>query len=103
MRYKYIIISKSYIILLFSQALYPILPAVLDGNPFTADSPTSGECPPGPTVEGLVHILQSTLATLTHLQLHPNILSQLFCYLFFFTSTSLFNLLMAKGMLVILS
>jgi len=45
----------------------------------------------------LIAVYQMTLERLRDYKLHPGVVSQLFCYLFFFTSTSVFNSLMSKG------
>ena len=80
----------------FLQALYAVLPAVIDSNPFSSDG-TPASTKPTPTLDMLLSILRTTLSALNHYVVHIHICSQLFCYLFFFISTSLVNMLMDKG------
>ncbi len=90
------------------QVLYPILPDLLDCNPFR-------KCPDlQVTVESvrvlgvvglqvpdemqhLVEVLTDTWSLLSDCQLHPEISSQLVGYLFYFINASLFNSLMERG------
>lgn len=87
----------------FCQVLYPVLPDVLDCNPFR-ESPapqTNGDLPGGlevpAEVQRVVDILADTWRLLTDCHLHREISSQLIGYLLFFISASLFNSLMEKG------
>lgn len=92
----------------FHQVLYPILPYVLDCNPFR-ESPapqkngdaslvlgSSGLEVPA-EIQYVVDILADTWRLLTDCQLHHEISSQLIGYLLFFINASLFNSLMEKG------
>lgn len=91
-------------VVLCLQALYAVLPAVLESNPFINDVMTSSHSDLSEkTVDAVISIFHSTLTTMTEFALHPHIVSQLFCYLFFFTSTSLFNMLMKKGLSFIIT
>lgn len=90
------------------QVLYPILPDVLDCNPFR-ESPTpqtngdaslalgSGGLQVPADIQCVVDILANTWRLLTDCQLHQEISSQLIGYLLFFINASLFNCLMEKG------
>ncbi|KAK2156679.1 hypothetical protein LSH36_207g01027, partial [Paralvinella palmiformis] len=79
-----------------TKALYICLPAITEGNPFQDDSRTDTQTG-RPTMDYLIAVYQMTLERLRDYKLHPGVVSQLFCYLFFFTSTSVFNSLMSKG------
>lgn len=90
------------------QVLYPILPNLLDSNPFreSPDLQVTGEnarvlASGGPQVpaemQHLVEVLTETWRLLSDCQLHPEISSQLVGYLFFFINASLFNSLMERG------
>ncbi|XP_043937474.1 ras-interacting protein 1 [Protopterus annectens] len=83
-----------------TKTLYTALPSLLDTNPFT----TSGDLanvedlssmPEG--VRGTLDIYQATFHLSHECELHPDLLSQTFGYLFFFSNTSLFNTLMERG------
>lgn len=91
-----------------TKVLYPILPDVLDCNPFR-ESPapqkngdaslvlgSSGLEVPA-EIQYVVDILADTWRLLTDCQLHHEISSQLIGYLLFFINASLFNSLMEKG------
>lgn len=45
----------------------------------------------------MVLVYQATLDLLHQYEVHPEIVSQMFAYLFFFSNTLLFNQLMEKG------
>ncbi|XP_069785761.1 ras-associating and dilute domain-containing protein-like isoform X2 [Narcine bancroftii] len=77
-----------------TKTLYTVLPGMLDSNPFAANSPQLS-VPQG--VMNVLHIFQETLSLLKRYQVHSEISSQLFAYLFFFTNASLFNALMERG------
>lgn len=90
------------------QVLYPILPDLLDGNPFrespdlqvTGESARvlgSGGLQVPAEMEHLVEVLTDAWRLLSDCQLHPEISSQLVGYLFFFINASLFNSLMERG------
>lgn len=72
--------------------------AILESNPFSDEDNSSVSSSEKPTVDTVLSVYQTTLNILKDNQLHTEIVSHLFCYLFFFTNTSLFNLLMSKGM-----
>lgn len=92
----------------FHQVLYPILPDVLDCNPFR-ESPApqpngdassavgSGGLEVPTEIQSVVDILADTWRLLTDCQLHQEVSAQLIGYLLFFISASLFNCLMEKG------
>uniref|UniRef100_A0A3Q0SN99 Si:ch211-176g6.2 n=1 Tax=Amphilophus citrinellus TaxID=61819 RepID=A0A3Q0SN99_AMPCI len=76
----------------FTKILYPILPGLLDCNPFR-ESPelrTTSE-------SQVVDVLTECLTLLSDCQVHPEISSQLISYLFYFINASLFNSLMERG------
>ncbi|KAK2885070.1 ras-associating and dilute domain-containing protein-like isoform X2 [Channa argus] len=89
-----------------TKVLYPILPSLLDCNPFSPDQQVTGGSyrvfgsgslqAPG-EVQEIVEILNETWRLLLDCQLHPEISSQLIAYLFYFISASLFNSLMERG------
>lgn len=92
----------------FYQVLYPILPDVLDCNPFRGSPApeTNGDASSvlgngglevPAEIQCIVDILADTWRLLTDCQLHHEISSQLIGYLLFFISASLFNSLMEKG------
>ncbi|XP_070581241.1 ras-associating and dilute domain-containing protein-like isoform X2 [Ptychodera flava] len=79
-----------------TKTLYIALPAVLDSNPFT-DEDESKENSKVHRVESVIAIFQTTFDLVHNLQVHPQIIRQLFAYLLFFTNASLFNMLMERG------
>ncbi|KAI3365407.1 hypothetical protein L3Q82_010491 [Scortum barcoo] len=91
-----------------TKVLYPILPGLLDCNPFregaelrvTGSSSrvqgSGGLQVPG-EIQNLVEVLTETRRLLSDCQLHPEICSQLIGYLFYFINASLFNSLMERG------
>uniref|UniRef100_A0A1A7X1P1 Rap GTPase interactor n=3 Tax=Iconisemion striatum TaxID=60296 RepID=A0A1A7X1P1_9TELE len=91
-----------------TKLLYPILPGLLDCNPFRGSPgpPVSGNCGrvlggAGPRVPAeirqVVEVLNESWRLLTDCQLHPEVSSQLLGYLFYFINASLFNSLMERG------
>ncbi|XP_061455645.1 ras-associating and dilute domain-containing protein isoform X2 [Rhineura floridana] len=82
-----------------SKSLYVSLPTLLECNPFQSDGRDSWlTSPPLPEeVRKVVLIYQATLDLLHQYEVHLEIASQMFAYLFFFTNTLLFNQLMEKG------
>ncbi|XP_028991053.1 ras-associating and dilute domain-containing protein-like [Betta splendens] len=76
-----------------TKILYPVLPGLLDCNPFrqSADPRVAGE------VRAIVSVLADTWSLLSDAQLHPDIASQLVGYLFYFINASVFNSLMERG------
>ncbi|KAM9336593.1 ras-associating and dilute domain-containing protein [Symphorus nematophorus] len=92
-----------------TKVLYPILPHLLDCNPFRQRSPhaqvtgesarfagSGGMQVPG-EIQHLMEVLTDTWRLLSDCQLHPEISSQLIGYLFYFINASLFNSLMERG------
>ncbi|XP_035261471.1 ras-associating and dilute domain-containing protein [Anguilla anguilla] len=76
-----------------TKTLYMALPGLLDSNPFSEN----GQLLVPEGVRSILDILKETLRLLTSFQVHTEIASQLFAYLFFFTNASLFNALMERG------
>ncbi|XP_053783195.1 ras-associating and dilute domain-containing protein isoform X3 [Desmodus rotundus] len=82
-----------------SKSLYVCLPALLECPPFQTE-PRESWCPAPRLPEELrrvVSVYQSTLDLLQQSQVHPEVASQVLAYLFFFSSTLLFNQLLDKG------
>ncbi|NXD84135.1 RADIL protein, partial [Halcyon senegalensis] len=82
-----------------SKCLYVSLPALLECNPFQNEC-REGWRPSPPLPEELrrvVLIYQAVLDLLRQYEVHPEITSQMFAYLFFFSNTLLFNQLLDKG------
>lgn len=90
------------LLLLFPpQTLYSTLPALLDSNPFTAGAELPG---PGAELEAMppglrptLGVFQAALELTSQCELHPDLVSQTFGYLFFFSNASLLNSLMERG------
>ncbi|XP_041086292.1 ras-associating and dilute domain-containing protein-like, partial [Polyodon spathula] len=84
-----------------TKSLYVSLPGLLECNPFQAENSDPcwrGGSPALPEpVRKVVLIYQTTLDLLQQYQVHSEIQSQMFAYLFFFTNVSLFNQLLDKG------
>ncbi|XP_007995645.2 ras-interacting protein 1 isoform X2 [Chlorocebus sabaeus] len=81
--------------------LYSTLPALLDSNPFTAGAELPG---PGAELEAMppglrptLGVFQAALELTSQCELHPDLVSQTFGYLFFFSNASLLNSLMERG------
>lgn len=88
-------------IFLSPQTLYSTLPALLDSNPFTAGAELPG---PGAELEAMppglrptLGVFQAALELTSQCELHPDLVSQTFGYLFFFSNASLLNSLMERG------
>ncbi|NXC31837.1 RADIL protein, partial [Campylorhamphus procurvoides] len=82
-----------------SKCLYVTLPALLECNPFQSECRESWR-PAPPLPEELCRVLliyQAVLDLLHQYEVHPEITSQMFAYLFFFSNTLLFNQLLDKG------
>ncbi|OWF53328.1 ras-associating and dilute domain-containing protein-like [Mizuhopecten yessoensis] len=73
-----------------TKALYLLLPILLDGNPFTEDAGSRHG------VGKVIAILDSVAGLVVSLRLHNDVIKQLFMYIFFFCSTSVFNRLFLK-------
>ncbi|XP_069124217.1 ras-associating and dilute domain-containing protein-like [Argopecten irradians] len=73
-----------------TKALYLLLPVLLDGNPFTEDAGNRHG------VGKIVAIFDSVAGLVVSLRLHTDVIKQLFMYIFFFCSTSVFNRLFLK-------
>lgn len=86
-------------LLLSLQCLYVSLPALLECNPFQNECRESWRTsPPLPEeLRRVVLIYQAALDLLRQYEVHPEITSQMFAYLFFFSNTLLFNQLLDKG------
>ncbi|NXD21361.1 RADIL protein, partial [Spelaeornis formosus] len=82
-----------------SKCLYVSLPALLECNPFQSESRESwrGSPPLPEELRRVVLIYQAVLDLLRQYEVHPEITSQMFAYLFFFSNTLLFNQLLDKG------
>nr|XP_009934834.1 PREDICTED: ras-associating and dilute domain-containing protein [Opisthocomus hoazin] len=80
------------------QCLYVSLPALLECNPFQNECRESWRAsPPLPEeLRRVVLIYQAVLDLLRQYEVHPEITSQMFSYLFFFSNTLLFNQLLDK-------
>ncbi|XP_037546653.1 ras-associating and dilute domain-containing protein-like [Nematolebias whitei] len=109
-------VLEEIIMLAFQQCVYyitkflhPILPGLLDCNPFR-ESPSdlwgSGDCGQVPDSNGLqvtgeiwqvVDVLNESWRLLLDCQVHLEVSSQLLGYLFYFINASLFNSLMERG------
>lgn len=91
-----------------TKTLYVVLPGLLDCNPFGTE-PSSEQCRRAAgvcvcavcvmpeAVRRVVSVFQTTSDLLQQYQVHSEIQSQMFAYLFFFTNVSLFNQLIDKG------
>ncbi|KAM6897521.1 ras-associating and dilute domain-containing protein [Xenentodon cancila] len=86
--------------------LYPILPGLLDCNPFRESQSVPGDGArvlgssglqvPG-EIQQVVEVLNKTWMLLADCQVHQEISSQLIGYLFYFINASLFNSFMERG------
>ncbi|XP_040431267.1 LOW QUALITY PROTEIN: ras-associating and dilute domain-containing protein [Cygnus olor] len=82
-----------------SKCLYVSLPALLECNPFQNEGREGWRASP-PLPEELRRVVltyQAVLDLLRQYEVHPEITSQMFAYLFFFSNTLLFNQLLDKG------
>ncbi|NXO70150.1 RADIL protein, partial [Phainopepla nitens] len=82
-----------------SKCLYVSLPVLLECNPFQSECRESwrGSPPLPEELRRVVLIYQAVLDLLHQYEVHPEITSQMFAYLFFFSNTLLFNQLLDKG------
>ncbi|XP_064376231.1 ras-associating and dilute domain-containing protein [Dromaius novaehollandiae] len=82
-----------------SKCLYVSLPALLECNPFQNEGRETWRTAPAlpDELRRVVLIYQATLDLLRQYEVHPEITSQMFAYLFFFSNTLLFNQLLDKG------
>uniref|UniRef100_A0A671MLX4 Ras-associating and dilute domain-containing protein n=1 Tax=Sinocyclocheilus anshuiensis TaxID=1608454 RepID=A0A671MLX4_9TELE len=91
-----------------TKSLYVALPGLLDCNPFGTESSSEqcrravgvcvcAVCVMPEAVRRVVSVFQTTSDLLQQYQVHSEIQSQMFAYLFFFTNVSLFNQLIDKG------
>ncbi|XP_028263518.1 ras-associating and dilute domain-containing protein-like [Parambassis ranga] len=89
-----------------TKVLYPLLPGLLDCNPFreSPDAQASGDRLLGSSglrvpgeIQQVVLVLTESWMLLSDCQVHPEISSQLIGYLFYFINASLFNSLMERG------
>ncbi|XP_035195981.1 LOW QUALITY PROTEIN: ras-associating and dilute domain-containing protein [Oxyura jamaicensis] len=82
-----------------SKCLYVSLPALLECDPFQNEGREGWRASP-PLPEELRRVVltyQAVLDLLRQYEVHPEITSQMFAYLFFFSNTLLFNQLLDKG------
>lgn len=81
------------------QSLYVCLPALLECPPFQTECRDSWCSAPQLPEElrRVVSVYQAALDLLRQSQVHPEIAAQVLAYLFFFSSTLLFNQLLDKG------
>lgn len=83
-----------------TKTLYSTLPSLLDTNPFSGGSEPSVAPDVAAMPEGIrptLAVFQAALELSRQCQLHPDLTSQTFGYLFFFSNASLFNTLMERG------
>ncbi|XP_072838512.2 ras-associating and dilute domain-containing protein isoform X1 [Pogona vitticeps] len=82
-----------------SKSLYVSLPPLLECNPFQSEGREGWlSSPPLPEeIRKVVLIYQASRDLLRQYEVHQEIASQMFAYLFFFSNTLLFNQLMEKG------
>ncbi|XP_016359376.1 ras-associating and dilute domain-containing protein isoform X2 [Sinocyclocheilus anshuiensis] len=91
-----------------TKTLYVVLPGLLDCNPFGTESASEqcrravgvcvcAVCVMPEAVRRVVSVFQTSSDLLQQYQVHSEIQSQMFAYLFFFTNVSLFNQLIDKG------
>ncbi|XP_029102635.1 ras-associating and dilute domain-containing protein [Scleropages formosus] len=83
-----------------TKSLYVALPGMLDCNPFQGENNDGcwrRSAPPEP-VRKVLQVFQTTQDLLHQYEVHPEIQSQMFAYLFFFSNVSLFNQLLDKGL-----
>lgn len=73
--------------------MYPALPGLLEGNPFSEGGQL--RLPDG--LGSILEVLKETLKLSKAFQVHPDISLQLCAYLFFFINASMFNALMERG------
>ncbi|XP_038160250.1 ras-associating and dilute domain-containing protein isoform X1 [Cyprinodon tularosa] len=79
-----------------TKLLYPVLPSILDCNPFR-ESPGDGGIHIPVEIRQVVEVLNDSWRLLLDCQVHPEVSSQLVGYLFYFINASLFNSLMERG------
>ncbi|KAK9393088.1 ras-associating and dilute domain-containing protein [Crotalus adamanteus] len=82
-----------------SKSLYVALPPLLECNPFQSEGQDGWVSSPQlpKEIRKVVLIYQAALDLLHQYDVHPEVTSQMFAYLFFFSNTLLFNQLMEKG------
>uniref|UniRef100_A0A8C6YI89 Dilute domain-containing protein n=1 Tax=Nothoprocta perdicaria TaxID=30464 RepID=A0A8C6YI89_NOTPE len=82
-----------------SKCLYVSLPALLECNPFQHEGRESWRPAPAlpDELRRVVLVYQAALDLLRQYEVHPEVTSQMFAYLFFFSNTLLFNQLLEKG------
>ncbi|KAM9715507.1 ras-associating and dilute domain-containing protein isoform 2-T2 [Menidia menidia] len=82
--------------------LYPVLPGLLDCDPFRESDGApggggGGELRVPGEIRQVVEVLDESWTLLSDCQVHPEISAQLLGYLFYFINASLFNSLMERG------
>ncbi|XP_063171094.1 ras-associating and dilute domain-containing protein [Candoia aspera] len=82
-----------------SKSLYVALPPLMECNPFQSEGREGWLSSPlvPKEIHKVVLIYQAALDLLHQYDVHPEVTSQMFAYLFFFSNTLLFNQLMEKG------
>ncbi|XP_061086455.1 ras-associating and dilute domain-containing protein [Conger conger] len=83
-----------------TKSLYVVLPGLLDCNPFQGENNEPcwrGAGPLPEPVRKVLQVFQTTQDLLQQYEVHQEIQSQMFAYLFFFSNVSLFNQLLDKG------
>ncbi|KAM6424327.1 ras-associating and dilute domain-containing protein isoform 1-T1 [Liasis olivaceus] len=82
-----------------SKSLYVALPPLLECDPFQSEGRDGWLSSPlvPEEIRKVVLIYQAALDLLHQYNVHPEVTSQMFAYLFFFSNTLLFNQLMEKG------
>ncbi|XP_038064126.1 ras-associating and dilute domain-containing protein-like isoform X2 [Patiria miniata] len=78
-----------------TKTLYISIPNFLDTNPFADDGDDDDVKTKG--MDSVLMVFQMTFDLMRDLGVHPEITSQLFAYLLFFTNASLFNMLVERG------
>ncbi|KAM9425904.1 ras-associating and dilute domain-containing protein-like [Pholidichthys leucotaenia] len=100
---KVIMLTFQQCVYYVTKVLYPILPGLLDCNPFKDGPPDprmagKGGGPRVPEgIQQVVEVLTQSWTLLSDCQVHPEVSSQLAGYLFYFINASLFNTLMDRG------
>ncbi|XP_043945427.1 ras-associating and dilute domain-containing protein isoform X2 [Protopterus annectens] len=82
-----------------TKTLYVALPNLLKSTPFLSENVDSRQStsPFPDVVQKVVLIYQTATELLHHFEVHTEVATQMFAYLFFFSNASLFNQLMDKG------
>uniref|UniRef100_A0A8C8DQ47 Uncharacterized protein n=1 Tax=Oryzias sinensis TaxID=183150 RepID=A0A8C8DQ47_9TELE len=93
-----LLLSFQQCVFYITKFLHPVLPALLDCNPFSGGP---GSAPGGlrvpAEVRQVLQVLDQTGTLLSDCRVHPDISAQLLGYVFYFISASLFNSFMEGG------